>query len=340
MLKKILPLFTILVMVSCGASVSDLEKKAAAGDKAAGDQLIKMLSTNKESSVRAQAASALGNAKFKAGNVQLLKSLETDDDTVRKEIVFSLGKIGVQSNYIALIKIWNNKNEKDAVKLNALKGLGYFSNGRAINILAKATKNDDSTISISAIEALGNSNSNLAVKPLLAILKKNTKSVAASKSLFDLNKKGSLFAVKGIIAEKVKNYEFDESLTYLVKLIGKSKYKKAQTSLAAAYLFCPSSNTSMKAAIKVALKDINLDKSYAVVTASALNLRSKPNTRSKVTGSLGAGELALIIEKTALKFKIDDKNTYWYKVKTNKNKIGWLYGGYLTILNHTLLEKK
>ncbi len=62
-----------------------------------------------------------------------------------------------------------------------------------------------------------------------------------------------------------------------------------------------------------------------------LNLRMKPNTKSKIVEKLPDGEPVYIIGKTKNRFSIEGVGThFWYKVKTRKGIMGWVFGVYLS----------
>lgn len=68
------------------------------------------------------------------------------------------------------------------------------------------------------------------------------------------------------------------------------------------------------------------------VWVDKLRLRKKPDTKSEILQELDEGEVLLFFnEKSPFTEKINLRGTIydepWLKVKTNENKIGWVYGG-------------
>lgn len=340
--RSVLLLF-ILSFAGCkggGASLdwADLEMKAKAGDAVAQQILISTLETNQDSFKRAQAAEILGNADVKSGNSQLLQSLEIDDDNVRSKVVLSLGKLKIDSNLPVLLKVYKTTSEKDVIREHALYALGYFDDEKAVNVLIEELKKGNNTKRV--IEALGNTGSAKASQPLLDHMNKGMNTADCAKALTGIKAKTSYSGIVKYLNQKINDYSFDSSFAILAEFMGQEKYAGAQDVLAKGYLYAPENNQELKSLLLKALKNIELSKSYSVVTASKLNMRSEANTRSAVKGMLDVGELSTIIEKTKIKFIIDGKNDYWYKIRNEKGEVGWVFGGYIRVLDKDEVMKE
>jgi hypothetical protein len=61
---------------------------------------------------------------------------------------------------------------------------------------------------------------------------------------------------------------------------------------------------------------------------SPVNIRSEPNTNSKIIGKLNLHDKIKVIETTEQKQIIDGINQFWYKIEYN-NIIGYIWGGYI-----------
>jgi hypothetical protein len=69
-----------------------------------------------------------------------------------------------------------------------------------------------------------------------------------------------------------------------------------------------------------------------VIRTNSVNLRKEPLLNSSVITNLTKGEIVEIIEKTDKKQKINNMNDYWYHLKVDDNKSGWIYGYFLDIV--------
>ena len=314
-------------------NIEELEQQAINGDAAAGEKLIAILTSDESSFQRTKAAVAIGNARVKGANTQLLNSLENDDETVRREAIVSLGKVGIPSNLDVILKVWNSEKENRDIKRQALRALGHFKDPRAVDTLIRTLGSDNNEYKTNAIYSLGNTGSPKAVGPILKLLDQDPSSVLCTNALVKLRVKSSYGTIVQILNRKIENYQFDQTFGIFVDFLGREKYSGAQDVLAKAYLFIPDHLNKLKGKIQSAMKSITMTKSYGVVTASELNLRERPNARASKSGSLGAGELSIIVESGKLKHNIDGKHDFWYRVRTEKGIIGWVYGGYLRILD-------
>lgn len=358
-MKKVL-LFIIALSISfCGnkedASFAALKLKAKGGDQASRKEIVRLLKEDKESSIRKFAAEAIGELIIKEGDSQLVASFEADDDNVREAVIYSIGKLGDTGNFKLVEAAWKDEKEKMAIRKKALEGIGHFQSKEAVGVLKEALKDKEPQIRIIAIDALGDTASQEAAEELIKIIQNPEEGEAffahkkifeksAALSLAKLKQKSSYNLIIGILEKKIKDYEYDEVFQILVTLLAKEKYTKAEHIFAQAYLSSPSSDANFKTLLLKSFKELGLQNSYCVITGDVLNIREKSNTRANVIGSITAGELARVIEKTNIKYRVDPLEDYWYKIETPSKKQGWVFGGYLKFLDHTNLpsieEKK
>jgi hypothetical protein len=272
----------------------------------------------------------IGSYQIQGANDQLLKSFEVDDDTVRYAIILSLGQVKIPSNLPVILKTWNNTNELEGIRKNALKALGYFNSDEAVTtLISELSKNSSLDI---VIPALGMTGSPKAAEPLLNMIKSGSNSDLSALALTNLKIPSTYPVIVDILKQKLTDYSFDKTMIVFVELLAAENYTPAQDIIAKIYLFS-SEFSEISPVAKAALKRMNLKQAYCIVTATALNLRDNPNTRSSITGLLNTGEMATILEATPIKYTIDNKQDYWYKVKSEKGNIGWVYGGYLKKLD-------
>ncbi|RME90053.1 MAG: SH3 domain-containing protein [Candidatus Hydrogenedentota bacterium] len=71
----------------------------------------------------------------------------------------------------------------------------------------------------------------------------------------------------------------------------------------------------------------------AVVLTEGLKVRLSPNRVAAELGRLEEGMKVEILSHSPEKEKIGQYEAYWYKIKTDDDLIGWVYGAYLNIDN-------
>jgi hypothetical protein len=333
-------LFFQIQSVICEEMINftELENYAKSGDESAQQELITILATNMRSSNRAKAAEAIGNAKVKIANEQLLTSLEIDDDYVRHEILLALAKISSPENLQPILNVYYSKRETTEMKKRAVECLGYFDDAKSIYALKNALTIN--AYKAEAIESLGRTKSAQAVAPLIGLLTKNTSYLQVAKALVNLNQPSSYDDIIKILDKKVDQKEFDNTFELLTDLLKSQKYVKAQKVFARAYLTLPENEKLIRKFLLDALKAFNMNTSYAVVTTNILNVRQTMNIRGKKIGSIVLGEVVEIIERSPFMQTVDEMEDFWYKIKTNGTLSGWCFGGYLNVLDHTQLPEE
>ncbi len=316
---------------------SSISKKLKNGDAKARETIILILGNNIHSRNRVSAARLIGDFKIKEANAQLVTSLKQDDDNVRAEVILAMGKVEIAQNFDTVLAVWKDKNESASVRTKALESLGYFSQEESVNTLAAALKQP--AYKNIAVTALGNTKSPKAVKPLLGLLKENMSDSQAARSLYQLKEPDSYNPILTILDKKIDQYEFDRTFEILVNLIKDEKYAPAEEVLAKAYLVSPRRERKLKKLLIKTLKLIGIQNSYAVITAYSLRIRETTNTRSKVQGTVKAGEIVKILGKSKLKQNIDNIEDYWYKIQSKSGIVGWCFGGYMNKLDHENLPE-
>jgi hypothetical protein len=76
--------------------------------------------------------------------------------------------------------------------------------------------------------------------------------------------------------------------------------------------------------------DINFTSGY--INDNNLRIRSNPNTNSEILGQLNIGDFVKVIDKTEYKDKVINTENYWYRIITNENITGWIFGEYLELI--------
>ena len=314
------------------ADIIALENKAPHNASAV-QKLIEILSNDPSPSRRRQAAISIGNAKIKSANQALLKSLEMDDDVVRQEVILALGKIGVATNVYYVLQVWNNRSNKEAVRLKALESLSYFNNYQSVQILISMIKLNDGNYSTVANNAILNCKFPLAASQLMQILKNDDTNISIAAKSAALNQKSTYNDIMKILNKKINTSIYDAVFYLFVNLLVKENYSPAMDIFVKAFLLLPDSETQLKKKLLMAFKAANSSSVYVVVSSGSMNLRALPNTRSAIIGILEVGKIGKVLEITRIKYTIEDIVDHWYKVKSESGKIGWLFGGYLKKLD-------
>ncbi len=71
------------------------------------------------------------------------------------------------------------------------------------------------------------------------------------------------------------------------------------------------------------------DYEFCIIKGDKVNLRSEPVVTSKVVKQFRPGELVFYLDKTDKRLKVGEDEDFWYKVKTQENKYGWVFGKYI-----------
>jgi hypothetical protein len=82
----------------------------------------------------------------------------------------------------------------------------------------------------------------------------------------------------------------------------------------------------------VTIKVIEKPVMWALVIDNNLRIRDEPNVESSILGILNFGSIVEIIEQSEQEYIIGNMSNYWYKIKTIGEIIGWIFGGYITML--------
>jgi hypothetical protein len=77
----------------------------------------------------------------------------------------------------------------------------------------------------------------------------------------------------------------------------------------------------------------------ANINDERVNLRTEPNKASDVVFLLNKGTLIETIGINSSRGKISELNDHWYKIKTEMNQIGWVYGEYITFFEKAFIKQ-
>lgn len=68
---------------------------------------------------------------------------------------------------------------------------------------------------------------------------------------------------------------------------------------------------------------------HAYITDSNVRIRSKPDLTGEKLGSVQRGDIVQVLDKSAEPMQIEKESAYWYKIKTDGDMEGWVYGAYV-----------
>ena len=63
-----------------------------------------------------------------------------------------------------------------------------------------------------------------------------------------------------------------------------------------------------------------------------LRIRNNPDTNAEILGILNLGDYVSVIDITKQKTAVNNLENYWYKIITNENITGWIFGEYLELI--------
>jgi HEAT repeat protein len=126
---------------------------------------------DKNSTVRASAASGLGEGKDHRAVEPLILALADKSDIVRYRAATALGKIGDVRAIESLLAVLKDKSA--SVRRASASSLGQFQDNRATEPLIRCLGDADSTVRTSAAESLGKLKVKEALKPLISALIKD-----------------------------------------------------------------------------------------------------------------------------------------------------------------------
>ncbi len=85
---------------------------------------------------------------------------------------------------------------------------------------------------------------------------------------------------------------------------------------------------------------IRTNMKYGIITDMHVNFRSEPTLSGTVLGQLNKDDEIEILEESEKMMNIDLMRSYWYKVKTTKNEVGWCYGYFIDNKEHDIQYHK
>ncbi|NES00714.1 MAG: GAF domain-containing protein, partial [Symploca sp. SIO1B1] len=142
-------------------------------------ELIRALQ-DKNFSVRASAAEALGKIGSEATIPELIRALQDKNFSVRASAAEALGKIGSEATIPELIQALQDKNF--SVRASAAEALGKIGSEATIPELIQALQDEDYSVRDSAAEALGKIGSESSIPALIQALQDEKYSVSDSVS--------------------------------------------------------------------------------------------------------------------------------------------------------------
>jgi len=78
---------------------------------------------------------------------------------------------------------------------------------------------------------------------------------------------------------------------------------------------------------------VSREKQVAIIITANSALRIDPLVSTSRIAQLKKGEIAEVIDRSAVEQKIADQTNYWYKVRLENGITGWIFGGNINILS-------
>ncbi|GAB1539354.1 hypothetical protein NUACC21_20200 [Scytonema sp. NUACC21] len=154
------------------------EYRASLGEREEAINTLLALLEDKSSSVRANAAEALGKIGSEAAISSLIKLIEDPGSSVRARAAYALGQIGSEEAIPSLIKLIEDP-EIDVGYLSAL-GLGKIGSEAAISGLIKLIEHSESDVRYSAVEGLAKIGSEAVIPGLIKLIEHSESDVRYS----------------------------------------------------------------------------------------------------------------------------------------------------------------
>ncbi len=76
-----------------------------------------------------------------------------------------------------------------------------------------------------------------------------------------------------------------------------------------------------------------IENEFGIIKGEKVNLRSEPSLNSRIVKQFLPGELVFYQNRTDRKFSIGEDEDYWFKVRTQENKYGWVFGKFIYYLD-------
>jgi HEAT repeat protein len=312
------------------AKISVVESMGNTKEQKYQKPLIDTLTNGESSKLRAVAATALG--KMNAGINELQKAYETDDVYVREASIDALAEIGNAKSQSTFENATKDKNEK--IRFSGIKGLSKTGRIGNASIFRNALEWKDKTTQIYAIRGIGNINAYNEwnyVKPFC----NNADKDFVLACLYTAGKIQYTEALN-TIEKHMASPDSDISKAAFEA----TSFYKPQVVIPTLIRFKRDNPTHPSLeALSATLKKLKAAKQYAIVKVSdKLNLRSKANERSEIVISLKANSVVEVLGHESRKYIItnsagEEIEDFWYQVKTEDGKKGFLFGSYLDVIN-------
>jgi HEAT repeat protein len=184
------------------------------GNKEGTKKIIDLLANDKEPSVRAAAALALGKLKTMEAENVLISKINDIDWNVRVCVVKALGELQ-SKNALKPLKDLYKKDRFYGVRLSIVEALGNITEITSVNILVEALKDDNAVIRKKAIEKLKNISysKEAIILPICELLKDSDVSVRkeAAITLGEFRDKRALVPLQQAAVDK-KNTNIKEAI--------------------------------------------------------------------------------------------------------------------------------
>lgn len=312
-----------------------LQKIASMGTGKSEKKLADLLKNSESSKVRSSAAYALGEIKggiSVTSRTALEQAFKIDDKYVREKAIESLAKTGDRSSLPFFLEGYNEKSGMN-MKYWALIGIARYGGKEHMTIFTESLNInwEKGGAREAAIEAIGR----FGIMNNWALIKSYSTGSEASLVISSLRAAGSLKNPDSLdVIEKQLSHGNSLVAKEALEALGQFGIKYGMPVLIR--FKAGNQDNPLVENIKGILKKMNAEKQYAIAKED-INLRSEPTERSNIKKLIRKDSIAVVLKKEPRRYIITDKSgemeDYWYHVKDDEGHTGFLFGGYLTIVN-------
>ncbi len=297
--------------------------------------LIKILKEDEESVNRASAANSLGNLKNSKIIVDaLVHAFVNDDNRVREAAIISLYKMVEQGANVSLVPIFEsavNDKKNENIRKYGILGLSKVGQSKHYRFFLEGLKSEDVVVKLASIEGLGT----IGAQREWGQIQPFCSSTDSRLVIACINVAGK-FKTENALFEIEKNISDPDGEISVAAINALSQFEANRVIQNLVRLKYQSPNNQNTDLINKILKSKNAYKKYAYIKTS-LNLRNQPNENASVVKVLTQGSIVEVLDREKKKYELEANNTvvsdFWYKVKDFDNKIGYVFGYYIDIID-------
>jgi len=300
--------------------------------------LIKILKEDEDSINRASAAISLGNLKNSKIIVDaLIYAFLNDDNRVREATITSLYKMveqGAQGANASLVPIFEravNDQKNENIRKYGILGLSKVAQSKHYKFFLEGLKSEDVVVKLASIEALGT----IGAQREWGQIQPFCNSTDSRLVVACINVAGKFKTGYALLEIEKKISDPDPEISSAA-INALSQFQGSSVIQNLVRLKYQDPNNQHIDLINKILKSKNAYKKYAYIKAP-LNLRNLPNENASVVKVLAQGSIVEVLDREKKRYELETNNTlvsdFWYKVKDFDNKIGYVFGYYIDVID-------